>query len=439
MLKIFSPCLLALFFIVCLKGQSEETSQQLHELVVENATFQTGFSGFFLADATTGEEIFSFHPDKYFTPASNTKLFTFFLSRQILSTSCPALFYREVGEQLQLWGSGHPLLLHPHFDSFDLVRPWLLAQDKTLLLNNPSEETTARYGLGWSWDDYNDGYVYERTLFPVYGNSLQLLKSSAAERLQIRPAGIYLERGVEGSDLLSRPETENSFTAAPRLFRWQQLDIRRPLVMSPSLTARLIGDALDKVVLSDTLSRPKQGAAIRLEVPLPDTLYRRLMDNSDNFIAEQLLLLSACSRYGKPDVDRLFTYARDTLLSELQLIERQWVDGSGLSRYNQFTPRQVGLLLQAILRTEELTTLKRLFASGSSEGTLSGRFMNSKGMPYLWAKTGSLRNVYCLSGFVETKGGQRLVFSFLHNNYPGRSGDLYREIERTMRWIYEHL
>ncbi len=439
MLKIFSTCLLAAFFVVNLSAQSKKTSQELHELLLENTTFQTAFSGFFLADAVTGEEIFTFNPDKYFTPASNTKLFTFFLSRQILAESCPALFYQEVGDQLHLWGSGHPLLLHPHFDSFDIVRPWLLAQEKTLLLNSPPEETIARYGLGWSWDDYNDGYVYERTLFPVFGNSLQLLKSDTAERLQIRPRGIHLKLGSEGSDLLSRPEAENSFTAAPRLFRRQKLDIRRPLVMSPSLIAQLLGDALDRIVLSDTLSRPKQEASVRIEVPLPDTLYRRLMDNSDNFIAEQLLLLAACSRYGGPDIEQLFAYARDTLLADLQLIERQWVDGSGLSRYNQFTPRQLALLLQAILKTEDLGTLKWLFASGNSKGTLSGRFMTAERTPYLWAKTGSLRNVYCLSGFLETKAGKLLVFSFLHNNYPGRSGDLYDAMERAMQWIYEYL
>lgn len=442
MLKFFSSSFIGLLFVTSLAAQTtsdKQISRQLHELVVENKTFQTGFTGFFLADATTAEEIFSFRPDAYFTPASNTKLFTFYLSRQVLSATSPALLYQESDNALHFWGTGHPLLLHPLFDSFDIALPWLLAQDKTLVLNSPPSEEIARYGLGWSWDDFNDGYVYERSLFPVYGNSLQLSKSSADEAIRIRPAGIPLIKGQEGIALLSRPETANNFIAAPRLFQWKKFDLRRPLVMSPALTASLLGQALDRVVLSGTLARPSKEAAIRLEVPLPDTLYRRLMDNSDNFIAEQLLLLAASTKYGKADLNQLFAYARDSLLADIQLIERQWVDGSGLSRYNQFTPRQLSLLIQAILKTEALDTLKSLLASATSKGTLSGRFMTEEGAPYLWAKTGSLRNVLCLSGFVETKSGRRLVFSFLHNHYPGRSSAHYTAMEQTMQWIYENL
>lgn len=442
MLKFFSSGFIALLFCVGLSAQTAtvlEAIQALRKLLVENESFQTGFTGFLLADATTGEELFALRPDNYFTPASNTKLFTFFLSRHVLSSSCPALVYKEEGDRLHLWGTGHPLLLHPLFDSFDIVLPWLVAQDKILILNSPPKEAITRYGLGWSWDDFNDGYVYERSLFPVYGNSLHLSKDRADEAIRIRPAGIQLTTGQTGIELLSRAEASNSFVAAPRLFQQETLDLRRPLVVSPALSASLLSQALDKIVLSDTLARPAKEEAIRLEIPLADTLYRRLMDNSDNFIAEQLLVLSATAKYGRPDLNQLFAYARDTLLADLQLTKRQWVDGSGLSRYNQFSPRQLSLLMQAILKAEDIDTLKSLLASGTSKGTLSGRFITDEGKPYLWAKTGSLRNVLCLSGFVETESGRRLVFSFLHNNYPGRSSDHYTAMEQAMQWIYENL
>lgn len=434
---------LTLCWLWSLPGQAillerPNTQRELQELVVANPVFQTGFTGFFLADASSGREIFSFRPDLYFTPASNTKLLTFFVAQQVLAASTPALVYQEQQDTLHIWGTGHPLLLHPLFEEYDEVLTWLQAQAaKQLVLHFPADEVVERYGQGWSWDDYNDGYVYERSLLPVYGNSLRVKKTALDTALRIWPPTISLLEGSREDGLLSRPEQENRFTAAPSLFTRKQLDVRRPMVVSPAWIASSLGEVLQKPVTVGSLARPQAAYSI-LEAPLPDTIFRRLLDNSDNFIAEQLLLLAATSKFGKPALEPLFAFTRDSLLPDLQLIERQWVDGSGLSRYDQFTPRQMGLLVGYLLKHTEPERLKQLLASGSSKGTLSGRFMD-KGKPYVWAKTGSLRNVLCLSGFLETQSGQRLVFSFMHNNYPGQSRDHYKAMEQVLRWIYESL
>ncbi len=448
MQKFYWGLFLTFCYLAGLAGQSiqldrpnkrEATQEALRQLVVADSTFQTGFTGFFLADATSGREVFSFRPDLYFTPASNTKLFTFLVAQQLLAASTPALVYQVRQDTLHLWGTGHPLLLHPLFEGYDSVLPWLRAQPaKQFVLHFPADEVVARYGLGWSWDDYNDGYVYERSLWPMYGNSLSVRKTGRDTVLRVLPPSVPLLKGVAEDELLTRLEQENRFMAAPRLFLRKQLNLRRPLVTSPVWATSWLAEVLQKPVTLGASPRPQPGYGSVLEAPLPDTVYQRLLDNSDNFIAEQLLLLAATSKFGKPDLAPLFTFVRDSLLPDLQLTERQWVDGSGLSRYDQFSPRQLGLLVGQLLKTVGPERLKALLANGTSSGTLSGRYM-ANGQPYVWAKTGSLRNVLCLSGFIETQSGRRLVFSFMHNNYPGRSSEHYAAMERALQWVYESL
>jgi D-alanyl-D-alanine carboxypeptidase/D-alanyl-D-alanine-endopeptidase (penicillin-binding protein 4) len=51
---------------------------------------------------------------------------------------------------------------------------------------------------------------------------------------------------------------------------------------------------------------------------------------------------------------------------------------------------------------------------------------------YLHAKTGSMRHVYNLSGFLETKSGKTLLFSFMNNNFSAPASVLKNEMERVL-------
>ena len=67
--------------------------------------------GFALYNMEEKKMIFQKDADKYFTPASNTKLYTFYASLKMLPELMPALKYVERNDSLIFWGTGDPSFL----------------------------------------------------------------------------------------------------------------------------------------------------------------------------------------------------------------------------------------------------------------------------------------------------------------------------------------
>jgi D-alanyl-D-alanine carboxypeptidase/D-alanyl-D-alanine-endopeptidase (penicillin-binding protein 4) len=199
-------------------------------------------------------------------------------------------------------------------------------------------------------------------------------------------------------------------------------------------------------MLSDTLGKPVQ--YIDRELPdsvetlysVPaDTVYKYMLQRSDNFMAEQLLLVAA-SEQGKPlkSNNAIFEMKKRYLLSMPDA--PKWVDGSGLSRYNLFTPRSIIWLLKKI--DDEFKSDKELFdmlPAGGERGTIKNLFASRDGgPPYVFAKTGTLSNNYCLSGYIITQSGRKLLFSFMNNNYVTSSTVVKEEMEKILWYIHEN-
>ena len=100
-------------------------------------------------------------------------------------------------------------------------------------------------------------------------------------------------------------------------------------------------------------------------------------------------------------------------------------DGSGLSRQNYVTADAIVMILKRMwederLRGRFLSVLPVAGQDGTLESRMKGTILNGR----VQAKTGTISNVRSLSGFVETKAGEKLVFSMIANHFTApSSGD----------------
>ena len=79
--------------------------------------------------------------------------------------------------------------------------------------------------------------------------------------------------------------------------------------------------------------------------------------------------------------------------------------------------------------------IKTIFPAGGQSGTLKNVYASNNKVPYLYAKTGSMRNVYCISGVLMTKSGNTLAFSWMNNQLNTSSKELTPSIEIFLTYL----
>jgi D-alanyl-D-alanine carboxypeptidase/D-alanyl-D-alanine-endopeptidase (penicillin-binding protein 4) len=92
-------------------------------------------------------------------------------------------------------------------------------------------------------------------------------------------------------------------------------------------------------------------------------------------------------------------------------------EGSGLSRKDLITPDATVALLRFMSRHTVAEDFRSALPVAGVDGTLKNRMRDTAAAGNVRAKTGSLRYVSTLSGYVTTAAGERLAFSILLNNY----------------------
>jgi D-alanyl-D-alanine carboxypeptidase/D-alanyl-D-alanine-endopeptidase (penicillin-binding protein 4) len=98
-----------------------------------------------------------------------------------------------------------------------------------------------------------------------------------------------------------------------------------------------------------------------------------------------------------------------------------FLDGSGLSRRNLVTPAAVVRLLVYAARQPWGPAYEESLPVSGTDGSLQDRLGKNGATGLVHAKTGTLSHVNALSGYAQTLGGRRLVFSIFCNNHnlPG--------------------
>lgn len=164
-----------------------------------------------------------------------------------------------------------------------------------------------------------------------------------------------------------------------------------------------------------------------------DIILKRLNKLSSNFVAEMLLKTMGAETRGAPGSFQKGVEAVETFLErDVGIARGTYVmkNGSGLNDANRVSARQLDKVLRFMFHRFPLAPefLSSLPIAGK-DGTLKYRFEGSDAVARLRAKTGTLESVSALSGYVQAAGGERFIFSFMVNDYPGRSGPVVQGLD----------
>ncbi len=430
--------------------------------------------GLLIVDAESGETLYEQNPDKYFVPASNMKLFTTALAlaklgpeyrfRTTLETTGTISSEGVLAGDVVLVGRGDPNLSNRKFP-YDLKEEFEGPPEKVLVelvdglaakgvkeisgdvIGDDSYFPRERYPNGWEIDDMVWEYGAAISAIVVDDNTVALTLSpgeQAGSPVQAVVVPGTPDFTVKNEVITSAAEVKSDLTLtrepganlvvvkgtlpARSTPRKLVLAIEEPAQHAAATMKRLLeergvnvggvararhdygGAASDPLVLAEHVS-----------VPLRDAV--KLIDKISQNLHTEMLLRTVARQNGVWAAPEDLVKVPAAFYAEAGIAVDDVIqtDASGLSRHDLVTPRAIVTLLRF---AEKQTWFGPYYASlpvAGVDGTLEDRMKNTLAAGRIHAKTGTVEHVRTLSGFADTPGGRRLIFSFLSNNQAGKN------------------
>lgn len=430
------------------------------EALLNAPEFAAGFQGVLVQSARDNRILYARNADRVFLPASNNKLLTAAAALALLGAD---FVYRtevcRAGEltrdgtlrgDLILRGSGDPLLMVEDLE--DLVRQIVGAGIRHVRGSVRFDETLfdeQRLGEGWEWDDEPYAYSAQVSALNVNANVVQIVAAPGARegdpvRISLTPNSAFVTvqnsartaaRGTRGALEVTRERGRNIVYVRGSLASGAAAEENAPIrvtVEDPSrFAAAVFVDALRRAGVRisgrqiDRCAGLPPGAepvATHVSPPLAQVV-QRMNKPSNNLVAECLMKTVGAIKTGRGTSGASGSgvqQARNWLGSiGLDLTQLLQADGSGLSRHNYVSPRNLVRLLLSIRRAPQYSAFYDSLPIAGVDGTLRSRMRGTAAAGNCRAKTGTSSHVSSLSGYVTAADGEPLVFSLLMNNHLG--------------------
>ncbi|HLO80371.1 MAG TPA: D-alanyl-D-alanine carboxypeptidase/D-alanyl-D-alanine-endopeptidase [Chitinophagaceae bacterium] len=424
------------------KGLSSAASKYL----IADTALKNAHTGIAVFDPESGKFLYEYQDDKYFVPASNTKIMSCYAAMKTLGDQLQGISYVDMDTALVLIPTGDPTFLHKDYKDQPVAD--FIRNSKKKIYIDASAWSDQALGFGWSWDDYSEYYMAERSALPVYGNvvrwyQVKSKKENPANAADTIDTFIYSDPELDGPVDFGKPENgfrverkrdSNAFTIYEGKEKNAETDV--PYVTDGVNTGiKLLNDSLHKEIFTIEAGkkiRYTTKPSVIFSRPV-DSMLKPMMHRSDNFFAEQALLMSGYSITGVMNSGVAVQAITKQLLTGMP-DKAKWVDGSGLSRYNLFTPRDFVWVLDKMKKEISWERITTVFPTGG-RGTLRTYSADSG---RLYAKTGTLSGVIALSGYVITKKNKTLIFSILINNHQQPTAVLRSKMAAFLGEIIEN-
>lgn len=458
-------------------AQAVSTLSALQERLtahISQPRFASATWGVKVVSLKTDEVLFEHNANKYFSPASNSKLYTVALALERLGADYrikTSLYAKtrpnkwgSLKSDLVVYGRGDPTInarLHDG-DLYKALEPFVaelrragVKRIKGDLIGDESFFRGPPFGSGWDWEDLQNYYGAEISALTINDNVLQLsIKPGASNglpcRLTVSPATSFLiisnrtatvpakeKRNIR----LYRPLGENVLYVSGQMPLDDSAYAEGATIHNPAL--------LFVSFLKDALAR--QGVAVSGKVrtfnwkdrevspedfrtwvdlgsvnslPLRD-IAREVQKPSQNLYTDLLLAhvgeLSRKNDAGARNLtcEEVGIRALNTFLVEAGVPKSNVIfeEGSGLSRNNLVTPNATVALLCFMDHHQWAEVYRQALPVAGVDGTLRTRMKGTAAAGNVQAKTGTLRWANSLSGYVTTAAGERLIFAIMLNRY----------------------
>jgi D-alanyl-D-alanine carboxypeptidase/D-alanyl-D-alanine-endopeptidase (penicillin-binding protein 4) len=437
-----SNILLFIFYFLLFTSCSlqKQISKSATQLVISDSSLRTAHVGISMFEPATNKYWYNYQGDHYFVPASNTKIPTCYAAMKYLGYSLVGIFKTENDTAIFFLPAADPTLLHPDFKNQPVIT-YLQKANKKIYTTDIRWQSNA-LGSGWSWNDYNESYMAERSPMPVYGNLIKWIQ----EKTDNDPVIIYsipevnwkvdFDTSKANDFSVIRNIAENNYKIIEGKEKLKEQNI--PFVTNGiKTTLELLSDTIHKTIGLSTL-KILQNLFFYKSIHLDkihsqptDSLLKPMMHRSDNFFAEQTLLMVSNELLGVMNDEKVIDTLLKTDFRDLPQKPR-WADGSGLSRYNLFTPQDFVAIFNKMKNEFGMERIKVILPTGG-EGTISSYYKADSN--YIFAKTGTLSGVVALSGFLYTKKNKLLVFSVLVNNHNSSATAVRKAVEKFIEGI----
>jgi D-alanyl-D-alanine carboxypeptidase/D-alanyl-D-alanine-endopeptidase (penicillin-binding protein 4) len=413
---------------------SAHISKQARSVLLNDSAIRSGFIGISIYEPASNTYWYNYQAGQYFIPASNTKLFSLYAGMKFLGDSIRTANIGIASDAVYLFPNGDPSFLNPEFPHQPLLDILKQQHKKIIVVDTVWREQAL--GYGWAWDDYNDDYMAERAALPVFGDVLSVSQSTAQTNFQPEYfkdsiANTRLKKDGEYIAAVKRDLRSNQFNVQGYSKKTSNISI--PFITDNGNTNyRILQQLTGLPVVSQSYYNSTFAATPVGVNTLPaDSLYSIMMHRSDNFFAEQTLLMVSNQQLGYMKDGDIIARLLKTDLSDIPQ-KPNWVDGSGLSRYNLFTPQSMVYIIRKMSEEWGWDRLKQILPTGGT-GTLKSYYKKEAGRIY--AKTGTLSNNCSLSGFLVTNKGKTLIFSILANHYQTGATPIRQAVERFLQGI----
>jgi D-alanyl-D-alanine carboxypeptidase/D-alanyl-D-alanine-endopeptidase (penicillin-binding protein 4) len=458
--------LLALSPLAAKAGQSDrEALRKAVELLLSQPPLSNARVAMQVESLDDGQVIYSRNPDELLNPASNTKLVTAATGLLRLgpeyrfSTDYLADKPMQRGRvgTLYVKGRGDPSVTTERLDGLvaDLWHRGVRSVGDIVL--DDSFFDREEFGPGWEQEVSDKAWAAGVGALSLNHNAVAIYitpadRTGSRAHVEVEPdARDYFV--IDNRVATVRPNGRRKLRphAMPEGERTRiVVDGRIPLRADAVLMFRRVGDPAFYYGQTLKLLLKKRGIRVSGRVKrgaVPQTaaliqtyesselgeIIRDMNKISSNFIAEMLVKTLGAELKGTPGTWPKGLEVAEELLAELGIPRGTYVlkNGSGLNDTNRFTARQLATLLQAVWKRFPVASeFVSSLGIAARDGTMRLRMEGTDAAGRLRAKTGTLERVTALSGYVQSLGGERFVFSVLVNDWAGKSAPVISSIDR---------